>query len=53
MLIHISTDEVYGDILKGRSDENIPTNQAPLMLQVKLLLIILFILMLELIIFQQ
>ncbi len=23
-LIHISTDEVYGDILKGRSDENYP-----------------------------
>tara|TARA_B100000780_G_scaffold278527_1_gene252343 strand:- start:10123 stop:11142 length:1020 start_codon:yes stop_codon:yes gene_type:complete len=23
-LIHISTDEVYGDILKGRSDENFP-----------------------------
>jgi len=25
-LIHISTDEVYGDILKGRSDENYPYN---------------------------
>ncbi len=23
-LIHISTDEVYGDVLKGRSDENYP-----------------------------
>ena len=23
-LVHISTDEVYGDILKGRSDENFP-----------------------------
>ena len=23
-LVHISTDEVYGDILKGRSDENYP-----------------------------
>ena len=23
-LIHVSTDEVYGDILKGRSDENYP-----------------------------
>jgi dTDP-glucose 4,6-dehydratase len=23
-LIHVSTDEVYGDILKGRSDENFP-----------------------------
>ena len=23
-LIHISTDEVYGDILKGRSNENYP-----------------------------
>ena len=23
-LIHISTDEVYGDIMKGRSDENFP-----------------------------
>ena len=23
-LIHISTDEVYGDILRGRSDENYP-----------------------------
>ena len=25
-LIHISTDEVYGDILKGRSDEKFPYN---------------------------
>ena len=25
-LIHISTDEVYGDILNGRSDENYPYN---------------------------
>ena len=25
-LIHISTDEVYGDILKGRSDERFPYN---------------------------
>ncbi len=25
-LIHISTDEVYGDILKGRSNENFPYN---------------------------
>jgi len=25
-LIHISTDEVYGDILKGRSSENFPYN---------------------------
>ena len=24
LLIHISTDEVYGDILRGRSDENYP-----------------------------
>jgi dTDP-glucose 4,6-dehydratase len=23
-LIHVSTDEVYGDVLKGRSDENFP-----------------------------
>ena len=23
-LIHISTDEVYGDVLNGRSDENYP-----------------------------
>ena len=23
-LIHISTDEVYGDVLKGRSDEKFP-----------------------------
>ena len=25
-LVHVSTDEVYGDILKGRSDENFPYN---------------------------
>ena len=25
-LVHISTDEVYGDVLKGRSDENFPYN---------------------------
>ena len=24
--IHVSTDEVYGDVLKGRSDENFPYN---------------------------
>ena len=26
-LVHISTDEVYGDILKGRSDENFAYNK--------------------------
>ena len=25
-LVHVSTDEVYGDVLKGRSDENFPYN---------------------------
>ena len=25
-LVHISTDEVYGDIVKGRSDEKFPYN---------------------------
>ncbi len=25
-LVHISTDEVYGDLIKGRSDENFPYN---------------------------
>ena len=25
-LIHVSTDEVYGDVIKGRSDENFPYN---------------------------
>jgi len=25
-IVHVSTDEVYGDIIKGRSDENFPYN---------------------------
>ena len=40
-LIHISTDEVYGDVIKGRSSENYHTNQAHLTQRVKLHLIIL------------
>jgi dTDP-D-glucose 4,6-dehydratase len=40
-LIHVSTDEVYGDIQKGvRSDENINTNQVRLTQLLKQVLII-------------
>ena len=35
-LIHISTDEVYGDVLKGRSMRNTHINQVHRMLQVRL-----------------
>ena len=44
-LIHVSTDEVYGDILIGRSKENHSYQPSLLILQAKLLQIIWLVLM--------
>ena len=52
-LIHVSTDEVYGDILREEQVKGILINQALLMLLAKLHLIILFFHILELMVYLQ